>query len=36
MSQPVSLLIVDDHQLVRWGIRTFLATQPDISVLGER
>lgn len=35
MTQPLSLLIVDDHQLVRWGIRTFLATQPDISVLGE-
>ena len=35
MTQPLSLLIVDDHQLVRWGIRTFLATQSDISVLGE-
>jgi NarL family two-component system response regulator YdfI len=35
MTQPLSLLIVDDHQLVRWGIRTFLTTQPDISVLGE-
>lgn len=35
MTHPLSLLIVDDHQLVRWGIRTFLATQADISVLGE-
>src|SRR5215469_16489723 len=35
MAQPITLLIVDDHQLVRWGIRTFLATQSDISVLGE-
>ncbi len=35
MPQPLSLLIVDDHQLVRWGIRTFLATQADINVLGE-
>ena len=35
MSQPITLLIVDDHQLVRWGIRTFLATQADIAVLGE-
>jgi two-component system, NarL family, response regulator YdfI len=35
MTQPLSLLIVDDHQLVRWGIRTFLATQSDINVLGE-
>jgi NarL family two-component system response regulator LiaR len=32
---PVTLLIVDDHQLVRWGVRTFLATQPDIAVVGE-
>jgi NarL family two-component system response regulator LiaR len=35
MTQPISLLIVDDHQLVRWGVRTFLATQPDIMVVGE-
>jgi NarL family two-component system response regulator LiaR len=35
MSQPISLLIIDDHQLVRWGVRTFLATQPDIMVVGE-
>jgi two-component system, NarL family, response regulator LiaR len=35
MSQPITLLIIDDHQLVRWGVRTFLATQPDITVVGE-
>ncbi|HEY7349966.1 MAG TPA: response regulator transcription factor [Ktedonobacterales bacterium] len=35
MEQAITLLIVDDHQLVRWGIRTFLATQPDFLVLGE-
>jgi NarL family two-component system response regulator LiaR len=35
MTQPISLLIVDDHQLVRWGARTFLATQSDITVVGE-
>ncbi len=39
MSQPtaqaITLLLVDDHQLVRWGVRTFLATQPDITVVGE-
>jgi DNA-binding NarL/FixJ family response regulator len=33
--QPISVLIVDDHPLVRWGMRTFLATQPDITVVGE-
>jgi NarL family two-component system response regulator LiaR len=29
------VLIVDDHQLVRWGVRTFLEKHPDIMVLGE-
>jgi NarL family two-component system response regulator LiaR len=31
----ITLLIVDDHQIVRWGIRTVLATQADIAVVGE-
>jgi NarL family two-component system response regulator LiaR len=31
----ITLLIVDDHQIVRWGIRTFFATQADIAVVGE-
>lgn len=35
MKSPISLLIVDDHKLVRWGVRTFLATQPEIEVVGE-
>lgn len=33
--EPISVLIVDDHPLVRWGMRTFLLTQPDIAVVGE-
>lgn len=31
----IKVLIVDDHQVVRQGLRTFLELQPDILVLGE-
>ena len=31
----ITVLIVDDHAVVRQGIRAFLATQPDIQVVGE-
>jgi len=30
---PISVLLVDDHALVREGVRAFLATQPDINVV---
>jgi len=32
---PVRLLLVDDHPVVRQGLRTFLATRPDFEVVGE-
>ena len=35
MTHPITVLVVDDHQLVRWGVRTFLEKHPDITVLGE-
>ncbi len=35
MTQPITVLIIDDHQVVRLGIQTFLTRQPDISVIGE-
>jgi two-component system, NarL family, response regulator LiaR len=35
MTQPITVLIVDDHQVVRLGLQTFLARQPDIAVIGE-
>jgi len=38
MTQPVrriSVLIVDDHSVVREGIRAFLEAQADLSVVGE-
>ncbi len=35
MTHKISLLITDDHALVRQGIRAFLELQPDLTVLGE-
>jgi two-component system response regulator DevR len=39
MSNPtarrIRVLIVDDHELVRVGLRTLLSTDPEIEVLGE-
>jgi DNA-binding NarL/FixJ family response regulator len=31
----IRLLLVDDHELVRAGLRTFLGLQPDMEVVGE-
>jgi two-component system, NarL family, response regulator LiaR len=33
--QKISVLIVDDHAIVRQGLRTFLELQDDITVAGE-
>jgi two-component system response regulator NreC len=35
MSRVISVLIADDHALMRAGLRLLLATQPDIAVVGE-
>jgi two-component system, NarL family, response regulator LiaR len=35
MAQTITVIIVDDHQLVRQGVRAFLEKQPDITVAGE-
>jgi NarL family two-component system response regulator LiaR len=35
MTQPIRVLIADDHAIVRKGIRALLATEADIEVLGE-
>lgn len=32
---PITLMIVDDHAIVRQGVRAFLDTQPDLQVVGE-
>jgi NarL family two-component system response regulator LiaR len=35
MSEPITILLVDDHALVRQGVRAFLETQSDITVVAE-
>src|SRR5690349_22166484 len=35
MTDTITILLVDDHAIVRQGVRTFLATQPDLSVVAE-
>ena len=35
MERPIRMLIADDHEIVREGLRTFLSEEPDIEVLGE-
>ena len=35
MTEPITIVLVDDHDIVRQGVRAFLATQPDLSVVGE-
>ena len=35
MSDPITLLLIDDHKVVRDGVRAFMNTQPDIKVVGE-
>lgn len=35
MADAIKVLLVDDHQVVRRGLRTFLEVQDDIEVVGE-
>ncbi|UNZ20092.1 response regulator transcription factor [Streptomyces sp. 891-h] len=35
MADAIRVLLVDDHQVVRRGLRTFLEVQDDIDVVGE-
>jgi len=35
MAERITVLIVDDHSVVRQGIRAFLDAQPDLNIVGE-
>jgi NarL family two-component system response regulator LiaR len=35
MSSPISIILVDDHEVVRRGVRTYLNTIPEFDVIGE-
>jgi len=35
MTEPITILLVDDHEVVRKGVRAYLETQPDFRVVGE-
>lgn len=35
MTEKISILLIDDHAIVRQGIRTFLELQPDLTVVSE-
>ena len=32
---PIAVVVVDDHDVVRHGVRAYFATQPDLEVVGE-
>lgn len=35
MPEPITILLVDDHRVVRQGVRAFLATQRDLVVVAD-
>ncbi|WP_100445415.1 response regulator [Glycomyces xiaoerkulensis] len=35
MTEPIRLLLVDDHPVVRQGLRAYLDLEPDLEVVGE-
>jgi NarL family two-component system response regulator LiaR len=35
MEQPITILLVDDHEVVRQGLRAYLESQADFEVVGE-
>jgi len=35
MAEPITIILVDDHEVVRKGVRAYLDTLPDFRVVGE-
>ncbi|HYP20784.1 MAG TPA: response regulator, partial [Chloroflexia bacterium] len=35
MDEPIRVMLVDDHAVVRQGLKAFLATEAGIEVVGE-
>ena len=35
MAEPITIILVDDHEVVRKGVRAYLETLPDFRVVGE-
>ena len=35
MTETISVVVVDDHEIVRRGLLAFLDCEPDIEVVGE-
>ena len=35
MTQKIKIILVDDHEMVRLGLKSFLNLQPDVEVVGE-
>ena len=35
MSEPISIMLVDDHKMIRMGLTAYFATLPDIQVVAE-
>ncbi len=36
MSEPTRILLVDDHALLRAGLRLLIESQPQLAVVGKR
>lgn len=33
--EPITVVLVDDHEVVRRGMKTYLMTEEDIEIVGE-